>query len=93
MNDVSCKSIMSLQETERIFSGHPSFYKWQYNKKGILSDRSTDQHKRFGGLGRNYFNPALVGRCVAGLVIPDITSSLYKIKNQATYDKHKPHNK
>lgn len=33
----------------------------------------------FGGLGRNYFNPALVGRCVAGIVIPDITSSLYKI--------------
>lgn len=50
MNDVSCKSIMSLQETERIFSGHPSFYKWKYNKKGELSDRSTDQHKRFGGL-------------------------------------------
>lgn len=50
MNDVSCKSIMSLQETERIFSGHPSFYKWKYNKKGELQDRSTDQHKRFGGL-------------------------------------------
>lgn len=50
MNDVSCKSIMSLQETERIFSGHPSFYKWKYNKKGELQDRSADQHKRFGGL-------------------------------------------
>ena len=60
MNDVSCKSIISLQETERIFSGHPSFYKWQYNKKGILSDRSTDQHKRFGGLVSTGQNNAFV---------------------------------
>ena len=60
MNDVSCKSIMSLQETERIFSGHPSFYKWQYNSKGILSDRSTDQHKRFGGLVSTGQNNAFV---------------------------------
>ena len=60
MNDVSCKSIMSLQETERIFSGHPAFYKWQYNKKGMLSDRSTDQHKRFGGLVSTGQNNAFV---------------------------------
>ena len=60
MNDVSCKSIMSLQETERIFSGHPSFYKWQYNSKGVLSDRSTDQHKRFGGLVSTGQNNAFV---------------------------------
>ena len=33
----------------------------------------------FGGLGKNYFNPALVGRCVAGIIIPNITASLYKI--------------
>ncbi|MBQ8424679.1 MAG: RnfABCDGE type electron transport complex subunit D [Clostridia bacterium] len=33
----------------------------------------------FGGLGRNIFNPALVGRCVAGLMIPNITAELYKI--------------
>ena len=60
MNDVSCKSIMSLQETERIFSGHPAFYKWKYNKKGFLSDRSTDQHKRFGGLVSTGQNNAFV---------------------------------
>lgn len=60
MNDVSCKSIISLQETERIFSGHPAFYKWQYNSKGYLSDRSTDQHKRFGGLVSTGQNNAFV---------------------------------
>ena len=32
----------------------------------------------FGGLGKNFFNPALVGRCVAGVLVPDITTSLYK---------------
>ena len=31
----------------------------------------------FGGLGRNYFNPALVARCLVGVMIPDITSTLY----------------
>jgi hypothetical protein len=60
MNDVSCKSIISLQETERIFSGHPAFYKWQYNSQGYLSDRSTDQHKRFGGLVSTGQNNAFV---------------------------------
>ena len=33
----------------------------------------------FGGLGKNYFNPALVGRCAAGMMISDITSSLYTV--------------
>lgn len=33
----------------------------------------------FGGLGKNFFNPALVGRCVAGLLVPDITTSLYSL--------------
>ena len=60
LNDVSCKSIMSLQEVERIFSGHPAFYKWKYNSKGELSDRSTDQHKRFGGLVSTGQNNAFV---------------------------------
>ena len=60
MNDVSCKSIISLQETERIFSGHPAFCSWKYNSKGYLSDRSTDQHKRFGGLVSTGKNNAFV---------------------------------
>lgn len=32
----------------------------------------------FGGLGRNLFNPALVGRCLAGIILPNMTSELYK---------------
>lgn len=33
----------------------------------------------FGGLGRNAFNPAVTARCLAGLMIPNITSTLYKV--------------
>lgn len=33
----------------------------------------------FGGLGRNPFNPALAARCLVGVMIPNITSELYKI--------------
>ncbi len=33
----------------------------------------------FGGLGRNPFNPALVGRCIAGLMVPGLSSSLYTV--------------
>ena len=31
----------------------------------------------FGGLGFNKFNPALCGRCLAGLIVPGLASSLY----------------
>lgn len=52
--DVNSKSIMSLQEVERVFSGHPAFYAWYYgeNSKGqpCLTDRFVDQQKRLGGL-------------------------------------------
>lgn len=33
----------------------------------------------FGGLGRNKFNPALVGRCFAGVVSTGFASELYKL--------------
>lgn len=33
----------------------------------------------FGGLGRNKFNPALAGRCFAGLLASGLSSELYKI--------------
>ncbi len=33
----------------------------------------------FGGLGRNYFNPALAGRCLAGIICPAIASELAKV--------------
>ncbi len=33
----------------------------------------------FGGLGRNYFNPGLAGRCFAGMICPAIASELCKV--------------
>lgn len=52
--DVNSKSIMSIQEVERIFAGHPAFYKWNYgyDSKGnpCLVDRFVDEQKRLGGL-------------------------------------------
>lgn len=33
----------------------------------------------FGGLGRNYFNPALAGRCLAGIIVPGLTAKLYEL--------------
>ena len=51
MNDISNKAIMSGQEMERLFSGNPAFYKWTYDDKGHLVDRTVDELKRLGGLG------------------------------------------
>ena len=31
----------------------------------------------FGGLGRNYFNPACTARCLAGMILPSLTADLY----------------
>nr|DAE29191.1 MAG TPA: Paired amphipathic helix protein [virus sp. ctx9V1]DAQ65044.1 MAG TPA: Paired amphipathic helix protein [Bacteriophage sp.] len=28
MSDISTRSIISVQEVERLFGGHPAFYKW-----------------------------------------------------------------
>lgn len=50
MNDISNKAIMSGQETERVFSGNPSFYKWIYDSDGNLIDRTVDELKRLGGM-------------------------------------------
>ena len=33
----------------------------------------------FGGLGRNYFNPALSARCIAGLMSPGMANEFYKV--------------
>ena len=58
LNDISVKAIMSGQETERVFSGNPSFYKWKYNDEGKLVDRTVDELKRLGGVvstGNNNF--------------------------------------
>lgn len=50
VGDIMCKHIMSLQENERIFSGHPSFFNFQYDENGHLIDRSKDLSKRLGGI-------------------------------------------
>ena len=56
MSDVSTRSIISVQEVERLFCGHPAFYKWQYSENE-LEDRQTDQLKRLGGLISTGANP------------------------------------
>lgn len=56
MSDVSTRSIISIQEVERLFGGHPAFYKWQYSENE-LEDRQTDQLKRLGGLISTGANP------------------------------------
>lgn len=56
MSDVSTRSIISAQEVERLFGGHPAFYKWQYSENE-LEDRQTDQLKRLGGLISTGANP------------------------------------
>lgn len=50
MTRISAASNISLQEVERIYAGHPAFFKWHYAANGELIDRSVDQHKRLGGL-------------------------------------------
>lgn len=51
VNDILMKSIMSLEEVERIYSGMPQFFKFKYDKEGHLVDRGEDESKRFGGQG------------------------------------------
>lgn len=56
MSDISTRSIISVQEVERLFGGHPAFYKWQYSEDE-LEDRQTDELKRLGGLISTGANP------------------------------------
>lgn len=49
VTDIVEKSIMSIQEVERVYSGHPGFFKYKF-KNGMLVDRSVDEFKRLGGL-------------------------------------------
>lgn len=54
LKDVTLKSIMSINEVERVYSGNPAFFKFQYGtrKDGsiVLKNRSADEFKRLGGL-------------------------------------------
>lgn len=58
MSDISTRSIISVQEVERLFGGHPAFYKWKYSENE-LEDRQTDQLKRLGGLISTGANPRI----------------------------------
>lgn len=49
--DINNKSIMSMEETERIYTGMPQFFKCKYDKEGHLIDRGEDESKRYGGEG------------------------------------------
>lgn len=42
-------SIISINEVERVFSGNPAFYKWNYDQFGVI-DASIDKIKRLGSL-------------------------------------------
>lgn len=54
--DVNNRSIMSLEEVERLFTGMPQFFMWKYNIDGDLIDRGEDESKRFGGFGSTGVN-------------------------------------
>jgi hypothetical protein len=49
--DTNARMIMSVEETERIYTGHPGFFKHVYDENGVLIDRHGDEVKRLGGLG------------------------------------------
>ena len=54
VTDTVRKSIMSISEVERVYSGHPGFFKYSFGKTTsgciCLVDRTADEFKRFGGL-------------------------------------------
>ena len=51
-------SIISINEVERVFSGNPAFYKWNYDQFGII-DASIDKIKRLGSLTSTGINNRL----------------------------------
>lgn len=51
LGDVTNRSIISSEECERCFSGHPGMFKVKYDrKKGIIKDSTSDKQKRIGGM-------------------------------------------
>ena len=68
INEGLVRSIISKNEIERVFSGHPAFFKVLYDENtGALIDRSTDEHKRYGGLISTGQNAALWAKNVPSL--------------------------
>lgn len=49
--DIMCKSMVSMEETRRFFTGMPQFFKTKYSSEGNLVDYGTDETKRYGGEG------------------------------------------
>lgn len=54
----TANSIISINEIERVFSGNPAFYKWNYDEDGII-DASIDKIKRLGSLTSTGINNRL----------------------------------
>ena len=63
IGNYTAQSMISIIEVEKVFSGDPAFYKWNYSKKkeqreingqvyelSILTDKDTDKIKRLGAL-------------------------------------------
>lgn len=51
LGDVNLRSIISEQECERMFIGHPGFFKTKYDmKNGVIVDQCSDKQKRVGSL-------------------------------------------
>lgn len=51
LGDATNRSVISEQECERIFIGHPGFFKASYDKAdGIIKDQCSDKQKRTGSL-------------------------------------------
>lgn len=50
ITDVLYKSVMSAEETLRVFAGHPGQFKVRYDKDGYIEDSTFDIQKRIGGL-------------------------------------------
>ena len=49
--DITAKSIMSKEETQRVYTGFPHFFKWKFDEEGHLIDIMEDESKRLGGEG------------------------------------------
>lgn len=50
--DITAKSLMSKEETQRFFTGFPHFFKWKFDEDtGELVDITEDESKRHGGQG------------------------------------------
>lgn len=58
--DMYLRGVISGEETERMYTGQPQFFKWKHGeikdaltgkKMHVLTDRHSDESKRLGGLG------------------------------------------